>query len=261
MSSINDGVDFIYGGISSQEFGLKIASGFGSTTRLGNVETREIITSYNPSNKTFGFHGIKYSSPSTFDLIIYKEDGTFINVDEERQLKKWLLTSKYNWLSVNQDSLNAISYYCIATQCTILDVGAYSGGMLISFQNDSTGAWSNINTKQYSISGTQSFKLYMDTDYDDEFILPIVTIAPTSNGNISINNATRNEEIIINNCTLGEVIILDSFSGKISTTSNNLLINRWNKKYLKLHDGYNNIILTGEFNLTIKYRQQIRVGG
>lgn len=260
MASINDGVDFIYNGISSQEFGLKIASGFGSTTRSGNVETREIITSYNPSNKTFGFHGIKYSSPSTFDLIIYKEDGTFINVDEERQLKKWLLTSKYNWLSINQDSLNAISYFCIATQCSILDVGTYSGGMLVAFQNDSTGAWSNINTKQYSVIGTQNFKLYMDTDYDDELILPIITITATSNGSISIKNVTRDETVAIGNCVSDEVIILDSFSGKINTTSGSLLINRWNKRYLKLQDGYNEILLNGNFNLTLQYRQQVRVG-
>lgn len=260
MASINDGVDFIYNGISSQEFGLKIASSFGSTTRSGNVETREIITSYNSSNKTFGFHGIKYNSPSTFDLIIYKEDETFISVDEERQLKKWLMPNKYNWLSINQDSLNAISYFCIATQCSILDVGTYSGGMLITFQNDSTGAWSNINTKQYSVIGTQSFKLYMDTDYDDELILPIVTITITSNGDISIKNTTRNETIIITNCILGEEIILDSFSGKISTTSDALLINRWNKRYLKLQDGYNDILLTGNFDLKLQYRKQIRVG-
>lgn len=260
MASINDGVDIIYGNHNNAEFGVKLATAFSSTTRSGNVETREIITSYNPSNKTFGFHGIKYNSPNTFDLILYNEDGTFIDVDQERQLKKWLMTSKYNWLDVNQDSLNAISYYCIATQCTILDVGAYSGAMLVSFQTDSNSAWSNMNTKQYSVSGTQSFKLYMDTDYDDELILPTVTIIPTSNGNISIKNVTRNEEIIINNCVLGEVIILDSFSGKISTTSNDLLIDRWNKRYLKLQDEYNNILLTGDFNLTIQYRQQIRVG-
>lgn len=260
MASINDGVDFIYGNHSSEEFGVKIATSFSSTTRSSNVETREIITSNNPSNKTFSFHGIKYNSPSTFDLIIYKEDGTFINTDEERQLKKWLLTNNYKWLSIDQDSLNAISYYCIATQCTILDVGAYSGGMQIVFQNDSTGAWSNIDTKQYSISGTLNFKLHMDTDYDDEIIRPILTITATSDGNISIKNVIRDEIITINDCISGEEIILDGFSGKISTTSNSLLIDRWNKRYLKLQDGYNDILLTGNFNLKLQYRKQIRVG-
>lgn len=259
--TINDGVDFIYGSHNNEEFGVKLATAFSSTTRSGNVETREIITSYNPSNKTFGFHGIKYNSPNTFDLILYNEDGTFIDADKERQLKKWLMTSKYNWLDINQDSLNAISYYCISTQCSILDVGAYSGAMLVSFQMDSNSAWSNMNTKQYSVVGTQSFKLYIDTDYDDELILPVMTINPASNGNISIKNVTRNETITITNCILGEEIILDSFSGKISTTSENLLIDRWSKRYLKLQDGYNNILLTGSFDLKLQYRQQIRVGG
>ena len=262
MSSINDGVDFIYGGISSNEIGVKIASGFGSTTRSGNVETRDIITSSTPSGTVFGFHGVKYTSPNTFDLIIYNEDGSFINEYQERQYKKILMSSTFKWLSIDQDSLSGISYYCIGTKFEMLNVGTYSGGVLVSFQMDSISAWSNQNTKIYATSGgTLNFKMNIDTDYDDEIIKPILIITPTSNGNISIKNVTRNETIAITSCVLGEEIILDGFSGKINTTSNSLLIDRWNKRYLKLQDSSNNLVLTGNFTLEIKYRQQIRIGG
>lgn len=262
MSSINSGTDFIYGKISSAEFGIKIASGFGSTTRSENIEVRDIITSSTSSGKIFGFHGVKYSSPNTFDLIIYKEDGSFINEYEERQLKKWLMSSKMQWLSIDQDTLSDISFYCIGTKFELLNIGVYSGGALISFQMDSNGAWSNQTSKSYATSnGTLNFKFYADTDYDDEIIRPVITITSTSTGNISIKNITRNETITITGCANGEINILDGFSGKISTTTSGVLLDRWNKKYLKLQDGYNDILLTGNFNLKLQYRKQIRVGG
>jgi hypothetical protein len=166
------------------------------------------------------------------------------------------------WLNINQDTLSNISYYCIGTKFELINVGIYSGGALISFQMDSTGAWSNQATKLYSTSGgTLNFKLLINTDYDDEIVHPIVTISATSNGNISIQNVTRNETITITGCVNGEVVILDGISGKIKTTASGVLLDRWNKKFLRLQDLTNNIILTGNFNLKLQYRQQIRVGG
>jgi hypothetical protein len=262
MSSINNGVDFIYGGMGSEQFGVKLATSFGSFGRSSNTESRDIITSNNPSLKTFGFHGVKYTSPNSFDLIIYNEDGSLIDEYQERRLKKWLMSSKMNWLQIDQNTLYNISYYCIGTKFEILNIGAFSGAILISFQCDSTGAWSKANTKTYTTSnGTLSFRMVLDTDYDDEIIRPSLNIVTNSSGNIYIKNVTRNETISINDCESGEVIILDGNSYKINTTSSTLLLDRWSKNFLKLQDGYNDILLTGDFNLNISYRQQIRIGG
>lgn len=262
MSSINSGVDFIYGNISSEELGLKIASSIGSISRSGNVETRDIITSSTPSSKVFGFHGVKYTSPNTFDLIIYKEDSSYINEDEERQLKKIFMSSIFKWLSINQDSLSNVMYFCIGTKFELIDGGLNTCGALISFQMDSTGAWTNLTPKVYTTSNsTLNFKLNMDTDYDDEIIKPIATITTTSAGDISIKNVTRSETVTISGCANGEVIILDTSSGKISTSVNRILSNYWNKKYIKLQDGENSFQLTGNFTLKLQYRQQVRIGG
>lgn len=262
MSSINDGVDFIYNGISSKEYGIKLATSIGSITRSNNIEVRDIVISNNSTSKTFGFHGIKYTSPNTFDLIIYKEDGSFINEYEERQLKKWLMSSNMHWLYIDQDTLNNIEFYCIGTKAEMIDIGAYSGGMLISFQCDSTSAWSKQIRKSYTTVGsTLNIKLRIDTDYDDEIIKPTLIITPKSNGDISIQSITRNEIVTITDCSNDETIILDGLNGKVNTSGNGLLINRWNKQFLKLQDGVNSITLTGDFTFQIQYRQQIRIGG
>ena len=172
------------------------------------------------------------------------------------------MSSNFHWLDIDQDTLSGISYFVIGTKLEIIDIGTYSGGLLISFQMDSISAWTNQNTKTYTTSsGTLSFKMNMDTDYDDEIIKPIATITATSNGDISINNVTRDETVTITGCTLGEVIILDTSSGKSSTTASRILSNYWNKKYIKLQDGENNCLLTGNFTLKLQYRQQVRIGG
>jgi hypothetical protein len=58
MSSINSAINFIYGNISSEEMGVFLASGFGSTTRSTGNETRTIIRSKNVSQREFSFHGV-----------------------------------------------------------------------------------------------------------------------------------------------------------------------------------------------------------
>jgi hypothetical protein len=48
-------------------------------------------------------------------------------------------------------------------------------------------------------------------------------------------------------------------TSKIKTT-NGQLIGRWNKRFITLRDGYNNISLSGNFTLKLSYRLPIRVG-
>jgi phage-related protein len=262
MSSINNATNFIFGNRSSEEFGVFLVSGIGSISRLTSTESRDVIISTNGNGTRYGFHGIQYKSPITFDIIIVKSDETYIDTYEERKLKKWLMCNEFKWLQVEQDDMSAILYYVIGVSCEIIDVGSYTGGMKVTFQSDSNSAWSNQKIKQYTtINGALNFKLNIDTDYDNELILPIATITAISNGNISIQNTTRNETVTISDCINGEIIILDSSTGKISTTSNTLLLDRWNKRYIKIQDGVNNITLTGNFNLKLQYRQQVRVGG
>lgn len=263
MSSINNGYNFIYANESSDEYGVFLCSSVGSTSRSASVENRTIVASKNSgSNNTFGFHGIKVDEPLTFDIIIANIDGTYIDTYKERILKKWLLKSSLNWLQIDQDDMAQTLYYVIAKSCEIIDVGTYSGAMKITFQADSNSAWTNQNTKTYATSGgTLNFKMNIDTDYDDELVFPIATITATSNGNITINNATRNETITIAGCVNGEVIVLDSSSGKVSTTAPRVLSNYWNKRYLRLQDGTNNLLLTGNFTLKLQYRQMVRIGG
>lgn len=261
MSSINSGIDFIYGNQSSTEFGVSLASGFGSITRSSSSETRSIIRSKNISDRSYSFHGVKYDSPLSFDLIIYNTDGSFIDTYKERELKKWLMSDNEQWLQIDQDDHSDLFYFCIGVSAELLDVGTYSGGMKINFECNSNGAWSSIKPKTYTtVNGLLDFKINIDADYNNEIIKPSLIITSNSTGTITIKNNTRNESIIISNCIVGEQIVLDGDNGKISTT-NGILLDKWNKKFLKLQDSINDITLTGNFSMKLSYRLPIRVGG
>lgn len=261
MSSINSGIDFIFNSKSSDEYGVFLCTSFGSVTRANNTENRTIITTKNIYNKRFNLHGVQYDSPLTFDIIIANNDGTYIDTYKERELKKWLLCSTRHWLQINQIDHIDVSYYCIATKSEIIDVGAYSGGMLISFECDVPWAWSGINKKSYTSNTTYTFNFNLITDYDEYILSPMVTIKPTSDGNISIKNNTTNKTATIDNCVTTETIIMDGNKDIIESSNNRVLLDSWNKQFLELISGSNNITLTGNFTMILEYRLPIRIGG
>lgn len=262
MSSINDGINFIYANRCSDEYEVQLYTSIDSTTRSSSGERRTLVTSKNAYKNTTDLHGVKYDEPLVFDLIIGNSDGTFIDAYKERELKKWLLKNNRNWLQIDQDDIASISYHCIATEAQLIDVGAYTGALLVTFQCDSPNAYSSLYKKSYTTSsGTLTFNLNNNTDYDDYILCPKVIIKPSSNGNISIKNNTTNKTITINNCVTTETITLDSKNDIIESSNSRILIDKWNKNFLELISGINNITLTGNFLLQLEYRLPIRIGG
>jgi len=260
IMTINKGVKFVYANRTIDEFAMGLASAIGSISRSGNVEDRNIITTQNVFSNRFNLHGIKYDKPLTFDLILYKEDSSFINANEERTLKKWLLCNRYDWLYVyDQADLSSVYYYCIASSAEMIDVGVYSGGLKITFICDAPWAYSELIKRNYTCTSTLSLKLNTPIDFNQMIVYPSIVITALSNGNITINNNTTGDSVVFNNCTNGEVIKVDFDADKISSTKDNI-ISRWNKKSFGFCDGLNDITLNGNFKITIEYRLPIRVG-
>lgn len=259
MSSINDSCKFILGNATSDEYGVSMAYTFGSTTRSGNVETRNIITSKN-TNGYFNLHKVDYDTPLTFDIIIYNTDGSYIDCVKERELKKWLLTNKRQWFQIDQDDQIDIAYYVIGKSANIIDVGAYSGGMLVTFECDTYHAWTSIKEKSYTSNGNLTFSYYGDYDFDDYIVYPQLTITSLANGDISISNTTTNETISIKECKTDEVITIDCNNDKIKSSTGEIMLDRWNKRMIGLIEDVNSINLTGNFELTMQYRCPVRIG-
>ena len=259
--TINDAIEFLYANESSSSYGVGMASSFGSTSRSGNSENRNIITSKNSFNNKFDLHGVTYDDALSLDIIIYNLDGTYIDSAKERSLKKWLLKNNYNWLQFDQPDLDNLQYHCIANSCEMLDVGSYSGGMKISFVCSEPWAFSELKKKTYTtVSGALNFSLNSVIDFDEYIIYPQIEINCLTSGTCSVKNNTTNETMTFTGCSIGETIMIDCASDKLKTSLGTVIIDRWNKNGVSLIEGNNSFTLTGGFKLIMQYRDPIRVG-
>lgn len=263
MSSINYGVNLIYGGVSSERYGVFMAD-FNGAVPDSNDEESELITSTNAYKDTWDLHGVAKSNPLSFPITLVKNggDNNFFNATDEREIKKWLIKKKYDWLQVDQDDLNDTFYYGLFTFSAKNNVARMTGGLTFDFHSNSTHAWSGLKKKHYStIDGSLNFSFYSNVDFDDYIIYPTIIITPTVNGVISIRNNTTNETVTLTDCVTTEVITLECGNDKIKSSSGRGMIDSWNKRTLGIIEGANSFTLTGNFNMTLEYRLPIRVGG
>jgi phage-related protein len=253
--------NFIYANRTSEEFGV-ILCDIGTVNTESNDEESQIITSTTPFIDTWNFHGLEKTAPLQYKLTICNKDGSFIDSYKERDLKKWLCKKKRFWLQIDQDDMYDIFYNCIFINPRKISIGKYSGGMTFDVICDSGHAWSSLKQKTYTTSsGTLTFNLNNSNDYDEYELKPLFEITPLINGNLSITNNTTNNTLTLNNCVTSESIIIDNLKNIIKSSSGRVLLDDWNKKFIYLKNGINNITLTGNFSIKISYRLPIRVGG
>jgi phage-related protein len=255
------GYRFTYANQSSETYGV-IKCDIDSIDTSSNDEESSLITSTTAFKKTWDIHGIKKEAPLQFKLTVCQPNGDFIDTYKERELKGWLCKNSYNWLTVDQEDFNNIAFYCQMSNPQKVNVARDTAGISYSVTCDSQFAWTNLKSKSYStVNGDLGFNMNLQMDFDEDEISPVITITPSSNGNIFIANTTIGQIVKIENCVTNEVIVLDGNNGKIKTSIGGVLLDRWNKQFLTLRNGKNNLDLTGNFTMKLEYRLPIRIGG
>jgi hypothetical protein len=258
--TINDGCRFIYGNQISDEYGVMLCS-LASINTDSNEETTTIITSKTSLQRKTDLHAVQYTDSLRFKLTIAKTNGEYINVLEERHIKKWLCKGERRWLSIDQDDLAEIQYFCTITNPQKDNVAKKTGGITFDVECDWGGAWTSLIEKTYNCNNTHSFLFNLDTDFEKDILYPVIKITPTTNGNISIINNSTQKIMSVSNCIVSEIITFDNDNNIFQSTSGRVLLDSWNKEFLELIDGFNNITLNGNFKLDLAYRLPVRVGG
>lgn len=259
--------NFIFNGISSEEYGIILCK-FDNSSSSSNDEETEITTAKTPSSDYFHFVNTDYSNPLKFTFTICKYDGTsngnFFDAYEQRSIKKWLCrTDAYHWLNIDQIDLNGLQYECIITFSEMVDIGGKNGGMKFNVQCSTPFAYSNGTIKTYTCSAnTLSFDFYYDSDFAeyDNALYPTVQITSNTIGTIKITNNTTGEIMQFTNCVVGEIITVTSDEIP-STTATSIIIDRWNYNSLYFIDGKNSITISGNCTLKLTYSCPRRVGG
>jgi hypothetical protein len=251
---------FIYAGQTSDAYNVILCS-IGTQNTSTNDETSEIISTKTPFKKKWDFHHLEYTTSLQFTMTIAKPDGTYFDSREQRNIKKWLCKSNYNWLQIDQDDLGEVYYYCIITNPHPVDVGMMNAGFEFQINCNSICAWSDLKQISYAVTNTINFDVYNDFDYEDYILYPTLTITPNIAGNIKIINNTTSQIVSINNCNINETIVMDCDNDKIISSSGRVLINDWNIEFLEITNGVNNITIEGNCTILMEYRLPIRVGG
>ncbi len=252
--------NFIYANEDSMSYGVMLCS-IDTINTDTNDEENNIITSTTPYKETWDFHGVEKSAPLQFTITIAKTDGTYFDAFEMRMCKKWLCKNTFNWLQINQNDISDAFYYCIITNPRPVNVGMLTAGLQFNVTCNAQSPWTELKSKVYTSTVTKNLSVNVISDFDKYVLYPILTVAATANGDISIVNNTINKTLTFKGCVTNEIITLDCRNYKIKSSLGRVMLDSWNKNILELVEGTNSIVMEGAFTMKLQYRLPIRIGG
>lgn len=258
--------DFVYDGISCDEYGVFIAELNGTEVgKMGVVQKTSLVTEQSRKNNTFHIISQKYEEPLTFEMQIFCRDFSDITQEHERILKKWLMQrGKYKWFTILDKRYAGIWLKANIHSPENIKVDDVIG---ISFQVtcDAAYAYSDLIEAEFELSNdNRIISIYVDND-DDSPIYPDMEITMLSDGDLEIkNDIDENKNIFkITGLKTGEVITVKGELPSIESSNDVLfsnVYNRFSKYWLWIADGDNNITVSNHCILKLSYREKRRMG-
>lgn len=261
--------DLIIGNFRASDYGLIIAS-FSYNEQfvdeIGmNISTIEEFIGNNPVPT---YIGQNYTDKLHLQITLIKNPYPFYNklYFDEKDCRSVLriLTglNGYQWAKLITYELDEDLWYrARVNNVSYKRIGRHIVGIILNLECDSHFAWS----KEYSITinakANQHFYIYNNTDDLNNYIYPIVSIAPTYTGNILITNINDNWDTEIKNVKSNEKITIDSKYQIISSSiSHDLLLNDFNLKWFRLVPDKNEYVSNTDIKITMKFRVPRKVG-
>ncbi len=242
--------DFIFGNFRASDYGL-------------------ILVSFTSSSDAEVNFGQKFDEKLTPTLTLVKDpsmygDNTHFTEKELRSIFRILTgTKEYQWLKlINHEMDEDLWYRAKTSNVSYKKLGGRVVGIILELECDSAFAWSgeyviSINAKAY-----RSFYIYNHTDDFLNYTLPLVEIASSSAGNITITNDSDNRwRSEFKNVSANETLILDSRREIITSNAvHTSLLNDFNLHWPRLVPGKNEYVTDKDASLTFKFRVPRKVG-
>lgn len=222
-------------------------------------------------------YGAKYGQTLTATFTFIKEDYTDISLPEQRAILKWIGGYKQNsWITLyNHEFTEICQMYgrFINVQAKVADARVI--GYIGEFETTSPFCYSPIREVEQIFTGQQTLLLNNDSDVEDDYVFPIITIAPV-NGPISeihLTNENINKTTIFKNIKEDELVTIDS-ANKIVTSNHEYrhigndftgLHGEYVSDYPvwpKLESGINKFIIdpSGAVKVAFQYRCPMKIG-
>lgn len=244
------GKTFLYDQIPSETYGLYILdfeTSDKAETDAGS--TTEPIEEWIYRRSKSYHYGNIMNTPLEFDLSVASFDP--IPGFDRGKIEKWLLgRGNFKKLQICEDDISNVYFNAICTSAKSIYVGNVNRGLKLHFRCDSPWGWEYPKTLTHTFAGDQiknyTFDFYNDSD-SDEYLYPIVDFTLNSIGDgISIANVTTGDTAFtFTGISPNENIVVDNSLKTIVSSTSLLRLNNFNKSWLRLINGKNQLHVIG----------------
>lgn len=251
--------DFMYDGIYSAKYGLKIAS-FDNES-LDNTEyvTPQIAVSKPGKSKKFYYLDTTYESPPKYEFSIVGESA--IPQEILREVLNWLdARVGFKPLIIMQPGVDDLTYSCIFTVTNLIYHAGSCVGLRLTATFDSNYILGKSTKVQITGTGAQQeVMLYNKSDNIDFYVYPKVTFK-TTDGNVSVKNLTDDpsREFIFKDLNRNVEYTVDNELKIIMGEGQNLL-GKFNKNWLRVLRGKNRLSVKINGTMTITCPRQLKI--
>lgn len=254
---------FIYNGISSDEFGLYIASFNGGGFTENQAMTQEVIQDTTSMRIKPVAFGVKESSSITLSFTLLSKE--YFDRARVNKVLKWLTNvNGYAPLFILQPDMTTVHYDCVFTDIQNVNINGYPIAYNVtavcdtSFVEDSKGSVTVTSPN----AGVDIYNFSSINDYT----YPRITITMTAAGDFTVNNLT-DETLLgytrpfkLTGLASGEVITVDCANKTIKTTGT---LNRYavfSGNWLRLLYDKNTLSFVGSANVAMEWDVLKRYG-
>jgi phage-related protein len=245
------GASFLYNGIASETYGLKIASldssGATSNAAGSNIDILEQRVLRKPIPY---FLGVTLSPKLQFELSAYVDgemDATMF-----ASVSKWLFGQRsYKRFEVNQPDLAGMYWNVLFSDPKVEKVGNLIRGFSCkAICNAPFGFYyPKVVTYSFVDATVDSTVIFNNTSDDgNDYIYPSLTIVMNSQASpdMSITNSDDGNRIFsFTDVSAGETLIVDCYRQTITSSTSLIRIGKFNKAFLRLKNGLNHLRIQG----------------
>lgn len=253
------GINFVYDGIPSEEYGLSIAFVGNDSDSYPSGSRVEIATDSLLRNAQRMFLNSTQSTALEFEFCIVSEsplDGYTLS-----KAKQWLFGAlSYRKLQICLEDFRHLYFNCtLQADGDYVFMGGYYG-FNVTAVCDAPFAWEYSRT----FTGSLGDVVFYNTSADSEDLMPVVRIKMGDSGDFSIVNHSYDERsFLFTGLNKDEVLTVDNRKGTIVSSEGRGRLAKFNKYFLRFKPGINRLTVNAPTGTAyeIEYTNAVRMGG
>lgn len=255
-----DGHKFSYGGTAFDLRFLHIKTSY-QDTAVESTPKYDMLR-FNRSNQFF-IKSRKYEDGAEWDVELISEKP--ISVENQRNYTKLLFNSpcfkklQLTPLNSSDTEYSGVYYNCVFTDETKITIGANMYGWKCKMVCDAPYAWANDNTATITSFDSNGAFTYTNTSDDVDLVIPKLVVTARASGTIKIQNTSSGVMFIVNDMSANETLTIDQY-GQMSSSTDVNHYDDWNKVFLYLQNGENNLFATNISSISITQKVCRRIG-